>query len=40
MCGDNCPETRSLAAAIASGPQARVLTAEAVMPDAVVTQQN
>lgn len=40
MCGDKCAETRSLAAAIAKGPQARVLTAEAVMPDAVVTQQN
>lgn len=40
VCGDKCPETRQLAAAIAKGPQARVLTAEAVMPDAVVTQQN
>ena len=40
MCGDKCPETRTLAAAIAQGPQPRVLTAEAVMPDAVVTQQN
>ena len=40
MCGDKCPETRELAAAIAHGPQPRVLTAEAVMPDAVVTQQN
>jgi len=40
MCGDKCPETRQLAAAIAQGPQPRVLTAEAVMPDAVVTQQN
>ncbi|WP_234024812.1 tetratricopeptide repeat protein [Tsuneonella amylolytica] len=40
MCGDGCAETRSLAAAIAKGPQARVLTAEAVLPDATVTQQN
>lgn len=40
MCGDKCPETRDLAAAIAKGPQQRVLTAEAVMPDTVVTQQN
>ena len=40
MCGDKCPETRKLAAAIAQGPQPRVLTAEAVLPDAVVTQQN
>lgn len=40
MCGEKCPETRALAAAIAKGPQARVLTAEAVMPDTVVTQQN
>ena len=40
MCGDKCPETRDLAAAIAKGPQPRVLTAEAVMPETVVTQQN
>ncbi|MFA9199847.1 MAG: tetratricopeptide repeat protein, partial [Cypionkella sp.] len=40
MCGDKCPETRALAAAIAQGPQARVLTAEAVIPETVVTQQN
>ena len=40
MCGENCTETRALATAIARGPQPRVLTAEAVMPDAVVTQQN
>ena len=40
MCGADCPEAKALAAAIAQGPQARVLTAEAVMPDAVVTQQN
>lgn len=40
MCGDTCAETERLATAIAKGPQQRVLTAEAVMPDAVVTQQN
>ncbi|QDM40136.1 tetratricopeptide repeat protein [Altererythrobacter sp. TH136] len=40
ICGDRCAETAELAAAIAKGPQQRVLTAEAVMPDAVVTQQN
>lgn len=40
MCGDNCAETRQLAAAIAQGPQPRVLTAEAVLPDTVVTQKN
>jgi len=40
MCGDNCSEAKALAAAIDRGPQPRVLTAEAVMPDAVVTQQN
>ncbi len=40
MCGDKCTETQALAAAIANGPQPRVLTAEAVLPDTVVTQQN
>ena len=40
LCGDGCPETVSLAAKIANGPQEQVLTAEAVMPDAVVTQTN
>lgn len=38
MCGDNCTETLQLAEAIERGPQARVLTAEAVTLDAVVTQ--
>lgn len=38
VCGSDCPETRALAAAIAQGPQPQVLTAEAIMPDAVVTQ--
>ncbi|WP_095013152.1 tetratricopeptide repeat protein [Tsuneonella mangrovi] len=40
LCGPNCPATRQLAAAIAKGPQQRILTAEAVMPDSSVTQQN
>ena len=39
LCGSGCPETRSLAVAIAQGPRdSNVLTAEAVMPDAMVTQ--
>ena len=39
LCGANCPETRSLAMTIEQGPRSNnVLTAEAVMPDAVVTQ--
>jgi tetratricopeptide (TPR) repeat protein len=40
ICGSDCPQAKDLAAAIARGPQQRVLTAEAVMPDAAVTQQN
>lgn len=40
ICGAGCSEVQELASAIARGPQQRVLTAEAVMPDAVVTQQN
>lgn len=40
LCGDSCAETRQLATAISRGPQQRVLTAEAVMPDAQVTQSN
>lgn len=36
-CGANCPETKQLAAAIARGPMERVVTAEAVKPDPVVT---
>ena len=31
LCGDNCPETRELAAAIAAGPHKQVLTAEATV---------
>lgn len=39
LCGTGCPQTRALATAIAQGPRnANVLTAEAIMPDAVVTQ--
>lgn len=38
LCGAKCPETEKLANAIARGPQPRVLRAEAVMPDTVVTQ--
>ncbi|GMM94212.1 tetratricopeptide repeat protein [Qipengyuania sp. MTN3-11] len=40
LCGDGCDETRALATAIATGPAERVLTAEAVMPDAEVVQSN
>lgn len=38
MCGGDCAETRELAAALQRGPQPTVLTAEAVTPDTVVTQ--
>lgn len=38
MCGSNCRETKSLASVIARGPQKPVLTAEAVTPEPVVTQ--
>ena len=39
MCGDTCTETRELAAAIQRGPvQTPMLTAEAVTPSTVVTQ--
>lgn len=38
LCGEGCVETQTLAAAIAAGPQQQILTAEAVTPDAVVTQ--
>ena len=38
MCGDDCMETRELAAALARGPQPAILTAEAVTPSTVVTQ--
>src|SRR5688572_27209801 len=38
MCGGDCEETRQLAAALQRGPSATVLTAEAVTPDTVVTQ--
>lgn len=40
MCGSSCPEARALSAAIARGPQPRMIAAEAVMPDAQVTQAN
>lgn len=40
LCGASCPEARSLSAAIARGPQPRMIAAEAVMPDAQVTQSN
>ena len=38
MCGDQCQETRQLAAALERGPNAAVMTAEAVRPSTIVTQ--
>ena len=38
ICGGNCEETRQLAAALERGSQQTVLTAEAVSPETVVTQ--
>ena len=38
LCGNTCAETRDLAAALERGPNAAVLTAEAVTPSTVVTQ--
>jgi len=38
LCGDSCPETVKLASAIARGPQPQVLRAEAILPDAQVSQ--
>ncbi len=38
MCGADCAATKTLALAIMQAPQPRVLTAEAVMPDSVVSQ--
>lgn len=37
LCGQNCEATRQLTAAIARGPSQRVVTADAVKPDPVVT---
>jgi Tfp pilus assembly protein PilF len=38
MCGSTCPEAQSLATAIQNIPAPKVVTAEAVTPDPVVTQ--
>lgn len=38
LCGSNCDATRQLAAAIAKGPAPKVVTAEAVKPEPVVTE--
>lgn len=38
LCGGNCAETRELARALEKGPSAAVLTAEAITPETVVTQ--
>lgn len=40
LCGQGCPETAVLAAAIARGPIEPVLTAEVVLPVTAVTQSN
>jgi len=37
LCGDSCEATRELAAAIAKGPAPRMVTAEAIMPDPVAS---
>ena len=38
LCGTNCEATRELTAAIAKGPAPRVVSAEAVKPEPVVTE--
>lgn len=38
MCGENCEEAQSLATAIQNVPPPKIVTAEAVSPDPVVTQ--
>ena len=38
LCGKDCAETRSLASAIAKGPSPRMVTAEAVTPKPVVSE--
>lgn len=38
ICGNDCEATQALASAIAKGPQTRVVTAEAVMPEPVVSE--
>jgi tetratricopeptide (TPR) repeat protein len=38
LCGQTCAETKSLASSIEAGPKVPVLTAEAVQPQAVITQ--
>lgn len=40
MCGSGCPSTQDLAVAIQRGPEPRVLTAEAVLPDDAKVTQN
>jgi tetratricopeptide (TPR) repeat protein len=38
LCGSNCDATRQLTAAIAKGPAPRVLSAEAVKPEPIVSE--
>ena len=40
LCGESCPETRKLAAAIAAGPHKAVKTAEANVPETKSPQSN
>lgn len=37
LCGDNCEATRQLSAAISKGPSQRIVTAEALTPEPVVS---
>ena len=38
LCGSNCEATRELSAALAKGPAPRVVSAEAVKPDPVISE--
>ena len=40
LCGGGCAETQALAATIAAGPPERVMTAEVVLPEAELAQDN
>ncbi|WP_234030128.1 tetratricopeptide repeat protein [Erythrobacter mangrovi] len=40
LCGQSCPETAALTAAIAAGPKPRILTADATMPESKSPQAN
>ena len=40
LCGETCPETQQIAAAIAAGPRTPVMTAEATLPETQGVQAN